>query len=76
MFAMEQILGEGFPIWLLVIILIWSVAWKGVALWKAAQIGDKRWFIALLVMNTFGILDVIYIRFIASKYSVERVESK
>ncbi|HEY4505114.1 MAG TPA: DUF5652 family protein [Candidatus Paceibacterota bacterium] len=66
---------NGIPVWLIVVVLIWSLAWKGVALWKSAQIGDKRWFIAILVLNTIGILEIIYIRFIASKYSVD-VEEK
>jgi len=54
--------------------MVWSIIWKGIALWKAARISHKKWFIALLVFNTIGILDIIYIYFIASKYSVETEE--
>lgn len=46
---------------LIVVLLIWSLIWKGIALWKSARKNDKHWFIALLVVNTFGILEILYI---------------
>jgi uncharacterized membrane protein len=46
---------------LLVPLLVWSLFWKGWALWLAARNGSKPWFIALLIVNTVGILDIIYI---------------
>jgi hypothetical protein len=55
-------------------LLIWSLIWKGVALWKAAGLRHKRWFIVLLVLNTFGVLDIVYIYFVARKYKVEVIE--
>ena len=48
-------------------LMIWSVAWEGLALWKAAQQGDKYWFIALLVINTVGILEILYIYVFSKK---------
>ncbi len=39
----------------------WAVAWKGMALWKAAQKEQKWWFVAFLVVNTLGILEILYI---------------
>ncbi|MDD5545443.1 MAG: DUF5652 family protein [Candidatus Pacebacteria bacterium] len=47
--------------WLIWIVLIWSIFWKGMALWKAAQRRDKWWFIAILILNTLGILDIFYL---------------
>lgn len=52
---------------LFVVLTIWSLIWKGIALWKAARLSDKRWFIALMVVNTAGILEIIYIYFFAEK---------
>jgi hypothetical protein len=46
---------------LFVLLILWSVIWKGIALWKAARNGSKVWFIVLLVVNTVGILDILYI---------------
>lgn len=60
--------------WLIVAVLVWTLPWKGVALWKAAQLSHKKWFIALLIINTFAILDIIYIYFVARNYKVETVE--
>jgi len=44
----------------------WTLPWKGVALWKAARREEKWWFIALLVVNTLGLLEILYI-FVFSK---------
>lgn len=43
------------------LVLVWSLFWKGMALWKSARHGHKWWFIALLVINTAGILEILYI---------------
>ena len=51
---------------LLLFALVWTLAWKGVALWKAARNGSRTWFIALLVVNTIGVLEILYI-FVFSK---------
>jgi len=61
---MEQFLVENQ--WLILLVILWILPWKGVALWKAAQLKDKCWFIALLVINTMAILEILYI-FIFSK---------
>ena len=39
----------------------WSMAWKGVALWRAGRNAHLVWFIVLLIFNTLGILPIIYI---------------
>ena len=59
---------DDFTLTPLIIFLIsaWVLPWKGVALWKAAKNSHKKWFIALLLINTLAILEIIYI-FIFSK---------
>jgi hypothetical protein len=54
------ILGILFAVWFII-----SIALKGYALWTAAKRGEKWWFIALLVINTMGILELLYLLFIA-----------
>jgi len=49
----------------LLLISIWSLIWKGFALWKAAKNNQRNWFIALLVLNTIGILEIIYIFYLS-----------
>ena len=56
----------GIPTTLVVVLVIWTIAWKGVALWKSARKNSPIWFIAILVLNTAGILPILYI-FIFSK---------
>lgn len=46
-------------------VLLWSLYWKGRALWMAAQRTDKVWFVVLLILNSAGILDLIYVCFLA-----------
>jgi len=48
-------------------ILVWSIIIKGVALWRAAKDEQKPWFIVLLVINTAGILEIIYLLFFAKE---------
>ena len=43
------------------LLILWSLIWKGLALWRAANNREKVWFILLFVVNTFGILDIIYL---------------
>ena len=53
--------------WILIIVVLWTLPWKGVALWKAAQRSETGWFIAILILNTLAILEIIYIFFISKK---------
>lgn len=52
---------------LLILAAVWTIAIKGYALWHAARNGQKGWFIALLAINTLGILELIYIIWFRSK---------
>lgn len=51
---------------LLLAIVIWELLWKGPALWKAAQRKEKNWFIFMLILNTVGVLPMVY--FLIKKY--------
>lgn len=53
--------------WIFVLLALWSLPWKGVALWKAARSGSKPWFVVLLIVNTLGILEAIYIFAVSKK---------
>ena len=45
----------------IILILLWTLPWKGVALWRAAKKREKGWFIALLVFNTLAVLEILYL---------------
>lgn len=51
----------GIPFWLFAIILVWIVVWKLLALWKSARNNHIVWFIVLAIINTVGILEILYI---------------
>jgi len=52
--------GRGFS-FLWFILLAWSLVWKGFALYRAARREDKAWYVVLLILNTAGILDILYL---------------
>lgn len=52
---------------ILTIAVFWSLAWKGWALWRAARNEAKVWYVVLLLVNTLGILEILYI-FVFSKH--------
>ena len=56
---------------LVFVIAIWTLVWKGLALWKSARKSHMIWFIVLLIVNTIGILDILYI-YIFSKWGEKR----
>jgi hypothetical protein len=52
--------------WVILLITLWTLPWKGYAMWKAAKHDHKFWFIALLIINSLALLDILYI-FLFSK---------
>ncbi|HNX92811.1 MAG TPA: DUF5652 family protein [Syntrophomonas sp.] len=49
-------------------LIAWSVIWKGLALWRAARLREAGWYIALLVINTVGIFEIIYLLATKKRY--------
>jgi hypothetical protein len=51
------------PSWLVFmpILIIWSLFWKALALWHSARRDQPWWFLVLLILNTVGILEIIYL---------------
>jgi len=50
--------------------LIWSLVWKGLALWKSAGKKHLLWFIILMIINTSGLLEIAYIFFL-NKWDID-----
>ena len=51
----------GAPIWLMYLILVWTAVWKLLAMWRAAKHKHIAWFIVMGVINTIGILPILYL---------------
>lgn len=66
---------SGIPLWLIAIVLAWSLAWKSVALWKSARSNHLVWFVAFIVFQTMGILEILYI-FLFSKIKLQQVKRR
>ena len=45
----------------LAIAVAWSFFWKGLALWHSGRRGQPWWVVMLLVVNTVGILEIVYL---------------
>ena len=43
----------------LIPVLIWSLLWKGIALRRASRNNQRHWFIALLLINTVGLVEIV-----------------
>ncbi|HBM45694.1 MAG: hypothetical protein UT05_C0008G0051 [Parcubacteria group bacterium GW2011_GWF2_38_76] len=68
------IIGQGLSIWIIAI-LAWTLYWKGRALWRAARLGHFEWFIAILVINTLGLLEIAYLYYF-TKPEEDKKENK
>ncbi|MFA5932619.1 MAG: DUF5652 family protein [Microgenomates group bacterium] len=60
--------GNGFGVigWLMPLIIL-DLVLKGFALWKAGRNNHMYWFIALLLVNSLGILPLVYLVFFEKK---------
>jgi methionyl-tRNA synthetase len=58
---------------LLVLAVVWTLIWKGIALWRAGRNNQPVWFVVLFLVNTLGILDIIYLLFFSQKKHYEIV---
>lgn len=53
----------------LVISLILAIILKGYSLWMASKRDEKAWFVAILILNTIGVLELIYLIFVIKVFS-------
>ncbi|MCL5784733.1 MAG: DUF5652 family protein [Patescibacteria group bacterium] len=64
---MNNILGTPNGGLILLLVVVWEFIWKGIALWHSARNSQRNWFIAMLILNTLGILPIVYLRFFQKK---------
>jgi hypothetical protein len=62
----------------IIFLILWEMVWKGLALWKAVKCNQKAFFIALLVINTFGLFPIGYLiyRYIVEKKPFSKLKKK
>ncbi|RJQ29062.1 hypothetical protein C4571_02265 [Candidatus Parcubacteria bacterium] len=62
-----ELLLDGQTQIIVLLAVLWTLPWKGWAMWKAAKNGHKWWFVVILVVNTLAVLDILYIFFFSEK---------
>lgn len=45
----------------IIILVIWDIIWKLVAMWHASRNSQLAWYIVLAIINSVGILPIFYI---------------
>jgi hypothetical protein len=45
----------------IIVFAVWEAVWKLIALWKAGRNNHLAWFICIALINTAGILPIVYI---------------
>ncbi|HRZ95762.1 MAG TPA: DUF5652 family protein [Candidatus Moranbacteria bacterium] len=63
---MQNLLDSSYFMPFVILVALWTIPWKGIALWRSAKNGSKMWFIFLLLFNTLAIAEIVYI-FVFSK---------
>jgi hypothetical protein len=46
---------------IIILLAIWEMIWKGIALWRAGKKQQLTWFVFIFIFNTAGILPIIYL---------------
>ena len=69
--GLEQVLTDN--AWVITLISLIIIPVKGYALWIAARRNEKWWFIAILVINTLALLELIYL-FVFAKVHLKKDE--
>jgi hypothetical protein len=65
--ALEGLATTVLP-WWVYLVMLWTLIWKGIGLWKSGRNNQLPWFIAMLVLNTAGILPIIYLVWFQRKF--------
>jgi len=65
---------------LVFVLLVWTLLWRGLALWRAAKQEQTNWFISILILGTvfniLGLLEIIYLfRFSKKRMTIEELKT-
>jgi len=61
LFPFLSAVPAGLLLALFVLLAIWTTVIKAFALWHSARNGQTFWFVALLVVNSLGVLELVYL---------------
>ena len=66
---MEKILLE--HLWIVIVVLLLTLPLKAAALWRSARRGHIGWFLTFIIVNTLGILELLYL-FVFSNWGISK----
>lgn len=55
----------------LFLVTAWELTWKAFGLWHAAQNKQKGWYVFMLLLNTAGLLPIVYLLWFKPKQKRE-----
>lgn len=67
---LQETLAPLMPV--IIILIIWEAIWKLIAMWKAGRNNHLAWFICIALINTVGILPIVYILMHRKKSETEK----
>ena len=60
----------------IIILSIWGLIWKSLGFWKSARNNERLWFIGFVILQTLGILEILYLFvFSKDKLTLEKIKS-
>jgi len=70
--------GEGLVLFIIAMIIIgfWTLVWKGIGLWFSARKDDKVFFILMMILNTVGIIPILYLYFKTDFFKKKKFKKK
>jgi heme A synthase len=63
-------------LFIFVLVVVWSAIWKLMAMWKAAKKGAIAWFIVFGLVNTVGILEILYIYVFSNMKTKDKIKKR
>jgi Mg2+ and Co2+ transporter CorA len=64
---LEVFINDPTVVSIALVVLVAVTSLKGMALWRAGRNNQKGWFVVLLVVNTLGLLEILYLIFSRKK---------
>ena len=66
--------SPGYVTLTLIALIAWTMIWKGIALWHAGKHNQKGWFVVMFLLNTAGLLPIIYLLGFKPRKDPEQIE--
>jgi len=59
---------------IITLLALWDGVWKVIALWKSARHNQLAWFVCVAILNTVGVLPILYILCFQKREGLNQVQ--